>query len=115
MTTRTVSPTSTSRAEKAQGPIGATQRRGHSREVWRVTARRSVRVVGVRLTEFRGLMQEQFGPLRAPSVAHDHVFGALQGRTADQAIADGEDPKLVWRAVCDDFDVSDALRFGLPD
>ena len=78
-------------------------------------ARRSVRVVGVRLTEFRGLMQEQFGPLRAPSVAHDHVFGALQGRTADQAIADGEDPKLVWRAVCDDFDVSDALRFGLPD
>jgi hypothetical protein len=76
---------------------------------------RSVRVVGVRLTEFRGLMQAQFGPLRAPSVAHDHVFGALQGRTADQAIADGEDPKLVWRAVCDDFDVSDALRFGLPD
>ena len=80
-----------------------------------VEASRSVRVVGVRLTEFRGLMQAQFGPLRAPSVSHDHVFGALQGRTADQAIADGEDPKLVWRAVCDDFDVSDSLRYGLSD
>ena len=32
------------------------------------------RVVGVRLTEFRGLMQAQFGPLRAPSVSSDHVF-----------------------------------------
>jgi hypothetical protein len=69
----------------------------------------------VRLTEFHGLMQLQFGPLRAPSVARDHVFSALGGRTADQALADGEDPKVVWAAVCDDFDVSDALRYGLPD
>jgi len=73
------------------------------------------RVIGVRHTEFRGLMQAQFGPLRAPSVARDHVFSALSGRTADEALAAGEDPKLIWRAVCDDFDVSDALRFGLPD
>ena len=68
------------------------------------------RVVGVRLTEFRGLMQAQFGSLRAPSVASDHVFSALAGRTADEALAAGEDPKVVWRAVCDDFDVSDTLR-----
>jgi hypothetical protein len=73
------------------------------------------RVVQVRLTEFRGLMQAQFGPLRAPSVARDHVFSALSGRTVDEALAAGEDPKRVWRAVCDDFDVSDALRYGLPD
>jgi len=73
------------------------------------------RVVGVRNTEFRGLMQAQFGPLRAPSVARDHVFSALAGRTADEALAAGEDPKVIWRAVCDDFDVSDALRYGLPD
>lgn len=69
----------------------------------------------MRLTEFRGLMQAQFGPLRAPSVAHDHVFGALQGRTADQALADGEDPKAVWFAVCDDFDVPQKMRYGPPD
>jgi hypothetical protein len=73
------------------------------------------RVVGVRLTELRGLMQAQFGPLRAPSVASDHVFSALQGRTMNEALAAGADPKAVWLAVCDDFDVSDTLRYGLPD
>ena len=69
----------------------------------------------MRLTEFRGLMQAQFGALRAPSVAQDHVFSALDGRTVDEALAGGEDPKVVWRAVCDDFDVPNSLRFGLPD
>lgn len=72
-------------------------------------------VLAVRLTEFRGLMQAQFGPLRAPSVSADHVFSALDGQTADQALAAGVDPKAVWSAVCDDFDVPDAMRFGLPD
>ena len=69
----------------------------------------------MRLTEFRDLMQSQFGPLRAPSVARDHVFSALDGRTADEALAAGEDPKAVWFAVCDDFDVPDSMRYGLPD
>jgi hypothetical protein len=87
----------------------------------RTQAERSVvrarigRVAVVRLTEFRALMQSQFGPLRAPSVAHDHVFSALSGRTADEALAAGEDPKAVWAAVCADFDVPDELRYGLPD
>ncbi len=69
----------------------------------------------MRLTEFRDLMKTQFGPLRAPSVAHDHVFSALDGRTVDEALAAGEDPKAVWSAVCDDFDVPETLRYGLPD
>jgi hypothetical protein len=73
------------------------------------------RVDHVRLTEFRGLMQAQFGPIRAPSVVQDHVFSALDGRTADEALAAGVDPKVVWFAVCDDFDVPEALRHGLPD
>jgi hypothetical protein len=60
-------------------------------------------------------MHLQFGPQRAPSVAQDHVFSALDGRTAEQAIADGEDPKIIWAAVCEDFDVPDTLRYGLPD
>jgi Protein of unknown function (DUF3046) len=69
----------------------------------------------VRLTEFRGLMATHFGRVRAASVAADHVFAALGGRTVDQALDVGEDPKRVWFAVCDDFDVPDALRHGLPD
>ncbi len=69
----------------------------------------------VRLTEFRALMDAQFGRLRAASVAADHVFAVLEGRTVDGALAAGTDPKRVWRAVCDDFDVPVALRHGLPD
>ena len=69
----------------------------------------------MRLTEFRALMDAHFGPVRAPSVAHDHVFGALGGRTVDEALDAGTDPKQVWTAVCDAFDVPDTLRYGLPD
>ncbi|MEP6563274.1 MAG: DUF3046 domain-containing protein [Nakamurella sp.] len=69
----------------------------------------------MRLTEFRGLMQAQFGPSRAPSVARDHVFSALDGRTADEALSAGEDPKAVWFAVCDAYDIPEALRYGPPD
>ncbi len=69
----------------------------------------------MRLTEFRDLMEAGFGPMRAASVAADHVFSALGGRTADEALDAGEDPKRVWYAVCDDFDLPQALRHGLPD
>lgn len=60
-------------------------------------------------------MAAQFGPLRAPSVAKDHVFSALGDRTVDQAIEAGVNPKQVWAQVCIDFDVPTALRHGLPD
>lgn len=69
----------------------------------------------MRLTEFRALMDAHFGAVRAPSVAHDHVFGALGGRTVDESLDAGVDPKQVWTAVCDAFDVPDTLRYGLPD
>jgi len=67
------------------------------------------------LTEFRQLMQVHFGPLRAPSVAHDHVFSALGGRSVDEALGAGVDPKRVWAEVCAAFDVPETLRYGLPD
>jgi hypothetical protein len=60
-------------------------------------------------------MASHFGPARASSVAADHVFSALGGRTVDQALDAGEDPKVVWFAVCDDFEVPEVLRHGLPD
>ncbi len=60
-------------------------------------------------------MTAHFGPLRAPSVAMDHVFAALGGRTVDQALAAGQDPKQVWSVVCDAFEVPDSLRYGLPE
>lgn len=59
----------------------------------------------VRLTEFRELVEGQFGAVRASSLLVDHVLTSIGGRTAAQAIEDGVDPRDVWRALCADFDV----------
>ena len=59
----------------------------------------------MRLTEFRELVTGQFGAVYGASVLVDHVLTAMGGRTAEQAIEDGEDPRDVWRALCADFDV----------
>ena len=55
-------------------------------------------------------MRAQFGDVYAESVAKDHVLAALGSRTVNQALAQGEDVKVVWRAVCDAFHVPDKLR-----
>ena len=59
----------------------------------------------MRLTEFNELVERQFGPVRGPSILVDHVLTSLDGRTAEQAIEAGIDPRDVWRALCADFDV----------
>jgi len=64
----------------------------------------------VRLTEFWARMKEQFGDVYAESLAKDYVLSNLAERTVNKALADGEDPKVVWRAVCDTFNVPDSLR-----
>lgn len=55
----------------------------------------------MRLTDFWGRMERRFGASYARSYAADMVLSQLGGRTVEQAIGDGEDVKLVWRAVCD--------------
>jgi hypothetical protein len=64
----------------------------------------------VRLTVFWDRMNAQFGEAYAESVAKDYVLANLGGRTVDRALADGEDVKKVWRAVCESFDVPENLR-----
>jgi hypothetical protein len=64
----------------------------------------------VRLTEFWDRMREQFGDVYAESVAKDYVLSNLGGRTVNEALADGEDAKVVWRAVCETFNVPGSLR-----
>lgn len=64
----------------------------------------------MRLTVFWERMRAQFGDAYAASVAKDHVFAQLGGRTVEQALADGQDAKTVWRAVCAEFDVPRNLR-----
>jgi hypothetical protein len=69
----------------------------------------------VRLSQFRTLMHDEFGEMRAGSLARDHVFSELGGRTADQAIAAGIDPKRVWEVICVAYDVPPARRLGRDD
>jgi hypothetical protein len=64
----------------------------------------------MRLTEFWARMREQFGDVYAESLAKDFVLSGLGGRTVNKALADGEDVKVVWRAVSDQFNVPDRLR-----
>lgn len=55
-------------------------------------------------------MNQQFGDVYAQSVAKDYVMAELGGRTVEQALADGEAVRTVWRAVCANFEVPERLR-----
>jgi hypothetical protein len=55
-------------------------------------------------------MHAQFGESYADSVAKDQVLTGLGGRTATQALAEGIEPQIVWRAVCDTFELPESRR-----
>jgi len=64
----------------------------------------------VRLTVFWQKMRGQFGDTYAASVAKDYVLADLGGRTVDQALAEGIEPKRIWRAVCEAFEIPEEVR-----
>lgn len=64
-----------------------------------------IRLEQMRATAFRRLMAEEFGQARAEVMASMHVFADLGGRTVDQALAAGVEPKLIWRVVCETLEV----------
>ena len=53
----------------------------------------------VRHTEFWTRMDAALGPAYARSWARQHVLSELDGRTVEEAFADGYDAKTIWRAV----------------
>ncbi|MEV4643047.1 DUF3046 domain-containing protein [Actinoplanes sp. NPDC049548] len=53
----------------------------------------------MRLTDFWQRLEQAFGSTYARSLAADHAFSDLGGRTIDEAIAQGVDTATVWRAV----------------
>lgn len=55
----------------------------------------------VRQTDFWTRMERRFGAAYARSYAMDQVLSTLGSRTVNEALAAGDDPKDVWRAVCD--------------
>ena len=66
----------------------------------------------MRLSQFWSLMDDEFGPGYAASLAHDLALDALGGRTGDQALGDGVPPREVWLALCDAQDVPVERRHG---
>ncbi|WP_344651696.1 DUF3046 domain-containing protein [Cryptosporangium japonicum] len=64
----------------------------------------------MRLTEFWQRMDAAFGPVYSRSVASDQVLATLGGRTVEQALAQGEDAKWVWRAVHSAFELPATQR-----
>jgi hypothetical protein len=65
---------------------------------------------GVRFTQFRELMTQEFGAARAAAVSRDHVLADLGGRTVEEALEAGIDPRRVWLAVCDAYEIPPARR-----
>jgi Protein of unknown function (DUF3046) len=64
----------------------------------------------VRLTALWERMHTQFGEAYAASVAQDYVIAALGDRTVNQALADGVAAVVVWRGVCEAFELPERVR-----
>jgi hypothetical protein len=54
----------------------------------------------MRLSEFRVLMDEEFGSGYAGVIENSMVLLDLGDRTATAALAAGEEPREVWLAIC---------------
>ena len=66
----------------------------------------------MRHSEFWTLVDDEFGRSYGRTLVRDHVLGGLGHRTAEQALAAGEDPRTVWFALCDEFEVPEERRWG---
>jgi Protein of unknown function (DUF3046) len=66
-------------------------------------------VLVVRISEFWRRMDLRFGPVYARSLARDYRLPELSA-TVEEALEKGIPAKVVWRAVCAEFEVPGALR-----
>jgi Protein of unknown function (DUF3046) len=67
----------------------------------------------VRHSQLDELVRAEFGTAYARTLLRDQVLGALGGRTAEQALADGARPRDVWDALCEALDVPPERRLGV--
>lgn len=66
----------------------------------------------MRLSDFWRLMDDEFGSAYSRVLASDLVLGSLGGKTAEEALKGGIEPKSVWLAVCDVQEVPPERRLG---
>jgi len=67
----------------------------------------------MRLSEFRQLVDDEFGAAYARVLVSDLVLTELDGRTAQRALDDGAEPREVWLALCRANDVPEARWLGV--
>lgn len=65
----------------------------------------------MRLSEFQRAMAEEFGEAYAGVLLRDHWLTALGG-TAREALERGIPARAVWLAICEEFQVPEARRYG---
>ena len=65
----------------------------------------------MRRSEFDRAVDHEFGE-RGPALIADLFLSGLGGRTADQALRDGEPARDVWIALCAETDVPPERRYG---
>lgn len=64
----------------------------------------------MRLTDFWDRMVQALGAGYARSWASDFKLSALGGKTVNEALAEGEDAQVVWRAVHQTLDLEAKYR-----
>jgi hypothetical protein len=64
----------------------------------------------MRLTDFWHRMEKALGAQYARSWAADFRIASLEYRTVDQALSDGEDTLVVWRAVHQELNLEAKYR-----
>lgn len=69
----------------------------------------------MRLSEFRLAVVEAFGEAYAPTLCKQLALTGLDSLTAEEALERGTAPRDVWHALCDQMDVSPAVRSGVDD
>ena len=67
----------------------------------------------MRLSHFWTLMEDEFGESYAHTLARGHVVQALGDRTVTAALDEGESPRRVWEALCEDLDIPPHRRLGI--
>ncbi|MDX2377450.1 DUF3046 domain-containing protein [Microbacterium sp. LRZ72] len=67
----------------------------------------------MRRSEFDRAVADEFGGAYGAVVTADLGLSGMGGRTATEAIADGEAPRAVWTALCEAADVPPERRYGV--
>ncbi|KNH17104.1 histidine kinase [Arthrobacter sp. ZBG10] len=66
----------------------------------------------MRISDYWRLMDDEFGAGYSRVLGNTLVLAGVGGRTAQQALAAGVEPRKVWLAMCDVQDVPADRRLG---